>query len=303
MLNKIDLSRCDLNLLVLFETVMAERNVRRAADRLSLTPSAVSHGLGRLRRMLNDPLFLKHPRGVQPTAQAEALAGLIGEVLDGVRGVIAAASPFDPANSRRRFRIGAPDALLATVTPLLRSRIRGAAPGVDFALRVLMPQEMTATLDAGAIDLGLTPLEDAPARFARRILYSDRWVIAMRAGRPLAENLDLDAYCGAEHVVMSAAGDPQANIDDELRAVGRSRRVAITAPNMLLGLSLVGESDLLMAAPSQLVERYAPAMGLTFREPPISLQPFAISAVVPQAALADLGVAWLLDQLEALFAG
>jgi DNA-binding transcriptional LysR family regulator len=128
-------------------------------------------------------------------------------------------------------------------------------------------------------------------------------VIAMRDAHPLAEGLDLDAYCRAEHVVMSAAGDPQANIDDDLQAVGRSRRVAVTAPNMLLGLSLVGESDLLMAAPSQLVERYSPAMGLTFREPPISLQRFEIGAVIPQAAPADLGVTWLMGVLEALYAG
>src|ERR1044072_3063937 len=79
MLNKIDLSRADLNLLALFEVVLEERHVGRAADRLSLTPSAVSHGLGRLRRLLNDPLFLRTPKGVVPTARATELAGPIAE--------------------------------------------------------------------------------------------------------------------------------------------------------------------------------------------------------------------------------
>ena len=96
MLNKIDLSRADLNLLALFEVVLEERHVGRAADRLRLTPSAVSHGLGRLRRMLNDPLFLRTPKGVVPTARAAELAGPIAEVLARVRSVIATAAPFDP---------------------------------------------------------------------------------------------------------------------------------------------------------------------------------------------------------------
>src|SRR3954454_11358243 len=105
MLNEIDLSRTDLNLLVLFEAVLRERHVGRAADRLSLSPSAVSHGLGRLRRLLNDPLFLRTPRGVVPTARAEDLAAAVADVLSRVRSVVASAEPFDPATSRRRFTI------------------------------------------------------------------------------------------------------------------------------------------------------------------------------------------------------
>src|SRR6266545_372013 len=103
MLNEINLSRTDLNLLVLFETVLAAQHVGRAADRLNLSPSAVSHGLARLRRLLNDPLFLRTPRGVVPTTRALELAGPIAEVLAQVRSVIATAEPFDPATSARRF--------------------------------------------------------------------------------------------------------------------------------------------------------------------------------------------------------
>src|SRR3954447_20036208 len=115
MLNKIDLSRADLNLLVLFEVVLAERNVGRAAQRLKLSPSAVSHGLGRLRRLLNDPLFLRTPKGVVPTARATELAGPVADVLARARSVISSAAPFDPERSTRRFTIGAPDGSSAVV--------------------------------------------------------------------------------------------------------------------------------------------------------------------------------------------
>src|SRR5687767_9496348 len=108
MLNQIDLSRIDLNLLVLFETVMEERHVGRSAQRLNLSPSAISHGLGRLRTLLDDPLFLRTPKGVVPTDRAEELAAPIADILARIRGVVATAAPFDPAHSQRRFTIGAP---------------------------------------------------------------------------------------------------------------------------------------------------------------------------------------------------
>src|SRR5918997_2009030 len=103
MMNEIDLSRTDLNLLVLFEAVLQERHVGRTADRLHLSPSAVSHGLKRLRRLLNDPLFLRTPKGVVPTARAMELEEPIGDVLARVSGIVSASEAFNPATSTRRF--------------------------------------------------------------------------------------------------------------------------------------------------------------------------------------------------------
>src|SRR5262245_5168737 len=110
MLNEIDLSRVDLNLLVLFEAVFEERHVGRAAQRLHLSASAVSHGIRRLRQTFNDPMFLKHPKGVVPTARASGMAPAVVQILASVRAVVGGAEPFDPARSRRRLIIGAPDA-------------------------------------------------------------------------------------------------------------------------------------------------------------------------------------------------
>src|SRR3990170_2835926 len=99
MLNEIDLSRVDLNLLILLEVVLKERHVGRAAVRLNLSPSAVSHGLRRLRRVLDDPLFLRTPKGVVPSARAAELAEPIADILARVKHVIASAEPFAPATS------------------------------------------------------------------------------------------------------------------------------------------------------------------------------------------------------------
>src|SRR3712207_5863138 len=113
MLNESNLARIDLNLLVLFAIVLEEQHVGRAATRLHLSPSAVSHGLKRLRRLLNDPLFLRTPKGVIPTARALELEAPVGEIMARISGIISAAEAFDPANSMRRFVVGAPDAVSA----------------------------------------------------------------------------------------------------------------------------------------------------------------------------------------------
>jgi DNA-binding transcriptional LysR family regulator len=274
MLNDIDLSRTDLNLLVLFEAVLQERHVGRAADRLSLTPSAVSHGLGRLRRLLNDPLFLRTPKGVVPTTRAAELAGPIAEILARVRSIVAAAVPFDAATSTRRFMLGAPDGVSAVVLPSL-----------------------LAELEARALDVAVVPLDEVPARFAAWILYEADFIVVMRPGHPFADDPSLDSYCRMRHVVVSLARDDRGLVDDALAQQGLARRVALAVPNFLFALAAVAETDLLAALPRRFVALHAPRFELASAEAPLPLPRFRIRAVVTEAALADAGVAWLLETL------
>src|SRR5215475_16012336 len=131
MLNRINLSRVDLNLLVVFSVVLEVRHVGQAADRLNLTPSAVSHALGRLRDLLNDPLFLRTPRGVAPTTRALELEKPVAEILGRVAKVMASAVPFDATTSRRRFVIGAPDAAMTSVMSIVLDGVSAQAPHVE----------------------------------------------------------------------------------------------------------------------------------------------------------------------------
>jgi len=140
MLNEINLARVDLNLLVVFEAVLKERHVGQAAETLNLSASAISHSLGRLRRLLNDPLFLRTPRGVVPTARAMELAEPVADILARVRSVVATAAPFDPATSTRRFMIAAPDAVSAVLLPRLLAALARLAPGINLGLRQALPR-------------------------------------------------------------------------------------------------------------------------------------------------------------------
>jgi DNA-binding transcriptional LysR family regulator len=309
MLNNIDLSRIDLNLLVLFEAVLRERHVGRAAKRLNLTPSAVSHGLGRLRRLLDDPLFLRTPKGVVASERAAALAEPIAEILARIRAVVSTAEPFDPATSARRLTIGAPDAMSAVLLPPLLAVLRRQAPRIDIAVRQLLPPQsirdmqrawepVLDDLESRAIDVAIVPIDDVPARFAAQTLYEEDFVIAMRAGHPFADDPSLDRYCAMAHLVVSMTGDAYGMFDEMLARKGRTRRVALTVPSFMQALALLADTDLIAALPRRLVATHAKRFGLTSREAPLPRGRDKIRAIATKAALMDAGVAWLFDLLR-----
>ena len=308
MLNSVDLSRIDLNLLVLFEVILQERHVGRSADRLSLTPSAISHGLGRLRRMLDDPLFLRSPKGVVPTARATQLAAPVADVLARVRGIVSTAAPFDPATATRRFTIGAPDGSSAVFLPELLADLRQSAPRIDIAVRQVLPEpgntdperawrSAWAELDDRTLDVAIVPSTQIPLRFARQPLYGEDFVVAMRAGHPFKRAPTLDRYCDARHLVVSLSGDPHGFIDDALAQQGRSRRVAVTVPNFMFALSMLLDSDLICAVPRRFAAAHAGRFGVVTVDAPVALGRFTLNIVVPEVAMMDAGLAWLVARI------
>jgi DNA-binding transcriptional LysR family regulator len=309
MLNEINLSRADLNLLVLFEAVLAERHVGRAADKLNLTPSAVSHGLGRLRKLLNDPLFLRTPKGVVPTARAIELAEPVADVLARIKNVVATAEPFDPAKSARRFMIGAPDGAAAVFLLQLLTALKQSAPRVDIGLQQLLPpktarsverawDETLANLEGRELDVAIIPIDAVPARFVGRILFEEDFVVVTRRGHAFARNPTLDRYCESTHLLVSSSGDANGFFDMVLASQGRSRRVAVTVPNFMMALAVAAETDLVASLPRRLVTIHAHRFGVATTELPLSYPHSTVRAVATKAAMMDGGIAWLVDTLE-----
>lgn len=305
-MNEIDLSQADLNLLVVFEAVLHERHVGRAADRLNVTSSAVSHGLKRLRTLLDDPLFLRTPKGVVPTTRATEIAGPIAEILARVRSVLSTAKPFDPTTSNRHFTIGAPDGVSAVVLGALLEDLMHSAPGIDIGIRQLLPipaeqdperawQLAFSELETRALDVAIVPSPSVPARFVDRVLYDEDFVIAMRAGHPLAADPTLERYCRAQHLVVGS--NTQGFVDEALAKRGRSRRIALTIPNFSFALAVVSDTDLVAALPRRFVATQASRLGVVFREAPLPLRRFRVRAVVPKAAMLDAGLAWLFETI------
>jgi DNA-binding transcriptional LysR family regulator len=298
MVNAADLTRVDLNLLVVFQVVLEERHVGRAAARLSLTSSAVSHGLGRLRALLEDPLFLRTPKGVVPTARAGELAAPIADILSRVSHVMESSARFDPASSSRRFILGAPDAVSAVILPRLVADLRRSAPRIDISLRQVFPQHSLEALETRAVDLVITPLEDIPKRFAARVIAEEDFVIAARTGHPFFRRPTLDSYCEQQHILASVSGEPRGFVDIELERMGRSRRIAVVVPHFMMALTALADTDLIAALPRSLVKAQGSRFGLSSVAAPLPVPTSPLRAVVPEVALMDAGLAWLLDRVE-----
>jgi DNA-binding transcriptional LysR family regulator len=306
MLNHIHLSKVDLNLLVLFNAVLEEGHVARAASRLNITPSAVSHSLGRLRHLFNDPLFLRTPKGVVPTERALELGEPVADILARVGRVMASAAPFDAATSSRRYIIGAPDGIMASVMVPLSERLRKEAPRSNMGLIHLMPTRHTGSeehpwqqslqkLEKREIDLAFLPLRRVPARFEARRLYNEDFVVAMRKGHAFADAPTLSAFCRAQHLLVSLDGDPSSFVDQLLRKRGLQRRVVMTVPTFMMALTHLSSSDMIAALPRRLVERYAASFALAVVELPLKRTSDVIQAVATKAAMMDAGVAWLME--------
>ena len=309
MLNEINLAAADLNLLVVFEAVLGERHVGRAAERLALTPSAVSHALGRLRQLLHDPLFVRTPKGVVPTARATELADPIADVLARTRSVLSTAAPFDPKTSTRRFTVGAPDGASAVFVPPMLVELRRSAPGVDVGVRQLLPTpgELSperawrlafAKLEDRDLDVAIIPTDQAPARFVVEPFYDEEFVIAARAGHPFTKHPTLPRYCELEHLVVSLSGDPQGFVDEALASRGRRRRIALTVPNFMFALALVAESDLVAAVPRRFVAAYGARFTIVAIDSPVPLPRFRLHVAAPKAAMMDEGLKWFFDLLR-----
>jgi DNA-binding transcriptional LysR family regulator len=293
----VQLANVDLNLLVLFSVVLGEKNVGRAAKRLSLSASAVSHGLGRLRKLFEDPLFLRTPKGVVPTARANELAPAVTEILARVEMVLAASTPFEPHTSTRRFVLGMSDATAVVQLPSLLAHVRQRAPLIDISVRQILPMDALPQLEARTVDLVVAAVDDVPARFHAAPLYDESFVIAARRQHPFLRAPSLERYCQAEHVLVSVVGDAHGFFDQALHSRGLTRRVALTVPSFMLALASLAQTDLLVALPLSLAQAEAARFGAAWVPAPLPIRSYTLKAITTRAALQDPGVAWIFDAL------
>jgi DNA-binding transcriptional LysR family regulator len=309
MLNISQLVRADVNLLLVFDLLFEERNAGRAAARLNLSPSAVSHSLKRLRVLLDDPLFLPSAKGMMPTERARALAPAIRDIVERVHGVIASAEAFDPAKAVRRFRIGAPDGAVSVIVPPLVKRLEKAAPGIHLSILQLLPgpgsiepldawRDAFTEIESGRISLAVLPHPASEVRFHSSALYFEDFVIAARRGHPLAKAPSLEAFAAARHVLVSAKGDSWGFVDRKLAEHGLERRIVLTVPSFFMAISAIASSDLVGALPRRFASQAARNYDVEVIEPPLDMLSSDLYAIVPRAALLDHGIAWLLRQVE-----
>jgi DNA-binding transcriptional LysR family regulator len=263
-----NLRRVDLNLLPIFDALMRERNVTRAADKVGLSQPAFSNALARLRGFFEDDLFLRGPDGMRPTARALELADQVHEALAAID---AALDPvrFDPATAHRTFNVETNDYVVSAFFPALMQLLRVEAPGVDVRVTPQTGRSFER-LDAQDIDLAISAFGDPPDRFGVEALSRDGYGVVMRKTHPLADDkLTLARYAGAIHVLVTPRGDPRGFIDEQLAERGLTRRIGLTVNQFASALPVVVGSDLIATLPLRIAQIGAKRFGLVLKDAPL----------------------------------
>lgn len=295
----------DLNLLRVFDAVMTEQNLTRAAGRLAMTQPAVSNAVKRLREALGDELLIRTAHGVKPTARADSLWPAVRRALADLEEAVAPRS-FELAKAHATFRMAMADATAALLLPRLVRLIEREAPGIDIRMVPLTTREPRPMLLRGDIDLAigffpgvvaqLQGATETPIRHER--LYSGQYVCVMRNDHPLAKKeLTVDEYCKANHLLVSFSGRARGLVDDALTNVGRERRILLTVNQFFTAGKVVAASDLLMVLPRHLIAATGMSDALIAKELPFDMPDVHIDMLWHERDARSPGHKWLREQL------
>lgn len=281
----------DLNLLRVFDEVMAERSLTRAARNLSLTQPAVSNALRRLRETLGDELVQRSGQGMAPTPRAVAIWPAVREALQQLQASLIP-NEFVPAEATLTFVLAMADATAASLIPGLADTLEQEAPGIALRVVPLTTRDPRQLLDEESCDLAVgyfpSVVPDLTAKaqsgepmpFLFQRLYDGEYVCVMRKDHPLASGpFTLNRYCAARHMLVSFSGRPYGFIDESLAAMGRERRVVLTVNQFFTAGRVVANSNLLTVLPRHFVQVTGIADQLVLRPLPFKVSPVHVDAL------------------------
>lgn len=280
-MNMNDLRHADINLLVVFETVMRERNVTRAGEKLFLCQTTISSSLGRLRSMFNDPLFIRSGRVMEPTARAEEIHARLAPALDGIAVALSSTQHFDPYTSDTTFHVGLADDVEYALLPQLMRHVRHEAPHITLIVHRVDQRKLSQLLTNGEISLGVSTTLELPASAHCKSLRPMRPML-LRADAA-AGPIDLDEFCQRPHVVVSSLGGAIDYVDHALSLFGRQRRVVLTVTQCSTLSAFLAGSDLLAIVPDYVAAAMQGVDGLRAECAPLPLP-------VPELSMAWRGV-------------
>jgi len=309
-INSLNFRNLDLNLLRVFDEVMSERNLTRAAHNLAMTQPAVSNALRRLREVVGDDLVRRSGYGVEPTPLALSLWPSIRDALHLLRESLAPGT-FDPLSAHNAFVLAMADATAAKLVPGLIDIFEAEAPGVNLRVLPLTTRDPRELLENGTADLaighfpgvlaelGARHLQENNPQFLHQRLYDGEYVVVMRKGHPLAgQPLSLDAYCNARHLLVSFSGRPFGFVDESLAALSRQRRVVLTVNQFFTAGRVVATTDLLTVLPRHFVGATGMEHELALLELPLQVPPVHVDALWHRQATHNSGHRWLRQSVE-----
>ena len=292
-----NINTVDLNLFLVFQAIYATRSVTLAGDRLGMSQSAVSNALKRLRERFDDPLFVRTPNGMVPSAVAVKLIEPVEEGLAKLNQAIDQSRRFDPATSSQLFRIALNDIGQLVLMPPLLAKAQALAPGVRFEAVEASPSNCRQLMVDGAIDLAIGSWQPLGTGIYQQRLFEEGYVVLLNADHELqAGKLSISEYLTATHIVYRPSGasyDALHSTLAELNVLDK-RKVVLTAVHSLGLLAIVGNSRLLLSVPERLALAMAASRtGLRIAQLPFDVPRFPIKQQWHEQRHADAGHQWL----------
>jgi len=292
-----NIHECDLNLLVVLSELLRTPSVRTVASRLGRTPSAISHALARLRRLLDDPLFVRVGTRLEPTARAQALRPRLQQALGDLSEVLASRPEFEPTTAERRFVVACADYHELVLWPHLAEALRERAPGLDLT-SINAGDGVEQAVTDGPADLGIAvDPRDRPG-LRQRALFTERFVVVMRREHPLAgRRLTAKRFAQADHALIAPRGTPGSRVDRELGDRGLSRRICLQTAHFVTAPVIVARTDLLLTIPERVARVFAPQLDLVIARPPVPIPEFTVVMLWAEPNDRDPAHAWLRAQI------
>jgi DNA-binding transcriptional LysR family regulator len=290
-MHEIDLHRLDLNLLVTFEVLMSEGSVTRAAQRLGRTQSAVSHALARLREQLGDPLLVKTGSGMAPSPFARELIIEMRPILRSIQRVVAPPEPFDPATSRRAFRLAIAD-FAPTLLPRVISEVQRLAPGVSVEWLAPTAQTLTAVAE-GQFDLALvTASATLPEGMQRSDAGDLHSVTFARKGHPAIASWGAEAWSRWPHIQVQLGERGKSDVQRAVDEQGIKRTIGASVPNFAQVPALLARTNLLATMTPLVMDGAMERFELRALEPPVPIRPTSCSFAWSFRLANDPGSRW-----------
>ena len=246
------ISRVDLNLFVVLDAIFTEGGITKASQKLHLTQPAVSHALGRLRELFDDPLFLREGRAMVPTPLARSLIEPVRRSLRELEVTLNELERFDPATTQKRFTVAVRDVLESTLLPPLMQRVTATAPQIDIAAIRVDRRQLESELAMGALDAAIDVLLPLSSKIQRTRIALDPIVVVVRKSHPrIKGRFDLETYIKQEHVLVSSRRSGPGLEDIELSRLGLQRRVRLRCQHYFAACQVVSQTDLVLTMPER----------------------------------------------------
>ncbi len=293
-----NLRQIDLNLLVIFDALMREKSVTRAALHIGVTQPAVSNALNRLRHLFKDDLLVRTPTGMEPTRRAEELAPAIDQILRAINGLVDNPHAFDPPTADLTFHIRLSDVLAFLLLPRLAHSIAAAAPAVHVETVHLSPHRTVDALESGAIDIAVSTGLHGSSAIREQPLFDDRLICLARAGHPrIGAEPDLEGFLAARHIRVAQSPIDDRFVDNWLTAHGLRRQVSLTVPHWLSVPHVVRETDLIAVMSERAATRLAQAPDVQLGTLPVPDCAFTWSLYWHKQHQSNPAQRWLRDRV------